>query len=278
MGIVRIEIDEKFLPGLDVFGAKYRPFSDNVPALSTSDLNPADFLFLEGRDGKEGHPDLWYSKHRLQTSPSVKQIGKNLGLDLADTAQEKNGRGYIGNINHGQALRLNLLLGGRTTNAKIETDVFRMLLSGKAYDGRGKIVDKGEIDGLLDEKVGVRNPGRAEWLEDSFKSAGNGIVLMKNYVLQGDVLVPSYNAPLRGCLMNNKTPGINFRNWVKNSTSQGWPRANIKEGETYYWSPTAGNVARLVAYSGRAYLVGNGDPHVANSWLGVRHLRVAPKK
>ncbi len=271
-----IRVDDDVLKVLDP--KIYELVSDNIPAPSTGDMNPADFLFLEGRDGKEGHPDLWYSKHRLQTSPLVKQIGKSAGLDLADTAQEKNGRGYIGNINHEQALRLNLLLGGRTTNAKIETEVFGMLLSGKAYDGRGKIVNKREIDGLLDEKVGVRNPGRAEWLEDSFKSAGNGIVLMKNYVLQGDVLVPSYNAPLRGCLMNNKTPGINFRNWVKNSTSQGWPRANIKEGETYYWPPTAGNVAWLGANSDGAYLDGGWDPLSAYSGVGVRHLRVAPKK
>lgn len=231
----------------------------------------------QAKDGKEGHPDLWYSKYRLRAS-LVKQIGKSAKLDVTDTAQEMSGRMYIGNINHQQALRLNLLLGGRTTNTGIEAEVFRMLLSGKAFDGNGRNVDKRELDSILDEKVGVRNPGRAEWYEDSFEEKEGNVVLMKNYILQSGILVPSYNAQLQDCLMKTKNPGIDLKNWAINPNAQGWPRADIRKGATYYWSPTAGHVAWLFADSVGANLVGNRNPQDAYSWLGLRHLREAPKK
>ena len=278
MAIVRIQIDDKYLQRLDAFGASYTLASDNVSVLSASDLNPADFLFLKGKDGKEGHPDLLYAKSRLQASPLVKTVVKVAGMDVADTAQEKNGRMYMGNFNHEQALRLNLLLGGRTTNVGIETEVFRMLLSGKAFDGNGRKVDSSELRSILDEKIGVRNPIRAEWYEDSFKSQDGGIVLMRDYVLQNGVLVPGYVAPLQAYLTKSQTPGIDLKSWVRNPNTQGWPRADVKRGETYYWPPTVGYVAGLCAGSDWADLDGDWGPLYANSWLGVRHLRVAPKK
>src|SRR3989344_5785558 len=278
MAIARIQIDSKFLQGLDAFRVPYSFVSDSVPGFSANDLNPTDFILLDGKDGKEGHPDLWYAKHRLQASPLVKAVARADGMDVANTAREKNGRMYLGNIDHEQALRLNLLLGGRTTNVGIETEIFKMLLSGKAFDGNGRKVDSSELRSILDEKIGVRNPIRAEWYEDSFKSQDGGIVLMRDYVLQNGVLVPGYVAPLQAYLTKSQTPGIDLKSWVRNPNTQGWPRADVKRGETYYWPPTVGSVARLYAGSGSAYPCGGWDPQDANSWLGGRHLGVAPKK
>src|SRR3989338_10323406 len=278
MGIVRIQIDDKYLQRLDAFGASYTLASDNVSVLSASDLNPADFLFLKGKDGKEGHPDLLYAKSRLQASPLVKTVAKVAGMDVADTAQEKNGRMYIGNIDHEQALRLNLLLGGRTTNVGIETEIFKMLLSGKAFDGNGKKVNRSELKGILDEKIGARNPVRAEWYEDSFKIQDGEIILMKDYFLQNGFLLPEYVAPLQTCLMKSQTPGISFKDWVRNPNPQGLPKADVKRGKMYYLSPTVGCFARFDAGSNWAVLDCGWGPLDSNPQLGVRHLREAPKK
>ncbi len=39
-------------------------------------------------------------------------------------------------------------------------DFLNLLRSGKAYDGRGKLVDKSKLDGILDEIYTVRDPWR----------------------------------------------------------------------------------------------------------------------
>ena len=84
MAIARIQIDSKFLQGLDAFRVPYSFVSDSVPGFSANDLNPTDFILLDGKDGKEGHPDLWYAKHRLQASPLVKAVARADGMDVAD--------------------------------------------------------------------------------------------------------------------------------------------------------------------------------------------------
>jgi hypothetical protein len=278
--LVTIRLPGRYLSGLNNFKIRYEivPVSDDPAVLTLLDLNPADFIFLEGKDGKEGHPDLWAAKYRLQASPLVKIIGESAGLQLSDTAKEKNGRGYMGNINQEQALRLNLLLGGRTINAKIATELFEVLLSRKAYDGNGKKIKDSEQDFILDEIVGVRGPVRAEWYEDSFKSKNGELILMKNYILQNGVLVPSYVNPLQPCLMQSKAPGISFKNWVENANNQGWPRENIENGGFHYWPPTNETVAGFRADSDWAVLYGSAYRQGAGALLGARHLREAPKK
>src|SRR3989344_6040372 len=249
MAIARIQIDSKFLQGLDAFRVPYSFVSDSVPGFSANDLNPTDFILLDGKDGKEGHPDLWYAKHRLQASPLVKAVARADGMDVANTAREKNGRMCLGNIDHEKALRLNLLFGGRTTNVGIETEIFKMLLSGKAFDGNGKKVNRSELKGILDEKIGARNPVRAEWYDDSFKIQDGEIILMKDYFLQNGFLLPEYVAPLQTCLMKSQTPGISFKDWVRNPNPQGLPKADVKRGKMYYLSPTVGCFARFDAGS-----------------------------
>ena len=242
-------------------------------------LNPADYLMLETRTGKEGYSGLWVCKYRLSADSDVKEAGRGIGLNnLRNTAQESNGREYVGNINREQAVRLNLALGGRTPNLRIGSDLFKLLLSGKAFDGNGKKVSSQELDSILDEMVGVRSPGRGEWYEDFFTQGKNGLVLNKNYVIEGKNLVPAYSKPVKGGLMEDKTPGIDLASWAKRPTSQGLVRGNTKDGNLSFWNPRANSVVRVDAGSGWAGLYCDRDPLDSDPWLGVRHVREAPQK
>ncbi len=276
---VTIRVNKRVLGGLDRFNVHYKLVSDTKQASEEVDWNPKDFIFLEGNDGREGHPDLWVAKHRLGASELVKRIAGQKGLSVNNTAQERNGPGYIGDITYEQALRLNLLLGGRTMYVGIARELFGNLLSEEVYDGDGKKVDVDEVNLILNEIIEVRSPLRGELYEDTFETGDNGLVLKRDYILKDGVLVPRYSAPLESHLMESKTPGIDFKGWVEGgANSQGWPRENVNKGKLFYGSPVAGCVAGFGADSDRAGLVGGGYPRYAGSGLGVRHLREAPKK
>src|SRR3989344_6012014 len=201
-------------------------------------INPSDFIHLEAKSsGKDSYPDLWVCKYRLGVNPAVVNAGKQIGINARNTAQEKNGRRYIGDINREQALKLNLILGGRTLNTRLGKDFFALLLSGEASDGKGKKINKSELSQIADEIFGIRDPYRAEWVEDYFTGKEDNLILNKNYVLENKVLVPEYSHSLTSCLMEDRTPGINLKSWLENSTAQGFPGKNTKSGKLYYWHP-----------------------------------------
>jgi hypothetical protein len=278
MSKVRIELDEGALQGLEGFGIKYTFVTDPQPIVTTEEFKPQDFIFLEGRDGKEGHPDLWVAKYRLSASPLVKQLGKTQGLDLQDTAKEANGRGYLGNVSQEQALRLNLSLGGRTLHTGLARELFGILLSGKAYDGRGRKIRETEQSQIFNEITEVRGPYRAEWFEDSFRQEDEEMTVDRNHVLQGGVIVPTYSEKMEPYLIESRTPGISLKTWVKSATSQGFLKPNTKKGSFFYWPPSDGSVAGVYAYPIRADLDLNRSRHNAYPQLGVRHVREAPQK
>jgi len=278
-----IEVSDEVYGGLVAIRTPLTLRNDLVPRQSQEptkiSFEPklSDYLILE----RKGGAPLLVGKYRLSAEPAVKEAGKRIGLSLQNTATEGNGRDYAGNMNREQALRLNLLLGGRTAHLGIFRDYANLLLSGKAFDGEGAKVRRTELSGILDEIVGVREPGRAEWFEDGFSGESEQLILNRDYELKNGVLAPRYAEPLQPCLMEDRNPGINFKAWMKNASAQGFPLANVKPGDLYFWAPRANRVARFDADSDWAHLYcswhfGGSDPS-----LGVRHVREAhdaPKK
>jgi len=253
-----------------------KPNNTSEPITINYQINPKDYIFLEAKNsGKDSYPDLLVCKYRLGASNAVESAGKQLGLSIKNTAKEKNKREYIGKINKKQSLKLNLILGGRTLNARVGKDFFALLLSEKAFDGKGRKIGKSELSQIADEIFGVRAPYRAEWFEDDFTGQQNNLPLNRNYVLQGDVLVPKYSHNLTTCLMKDRIPGIDLGNWLINSTLQGFPRKNTKSGSLWYWHPRPDKAARFDADPGDAVFSCNGNPQDTNARLGVRHVREA---
>ncbi len=276
--------DERATKILDNAGVPYELIESPKPTEAVREdyvINPADYILLEGKSGKDGYPDLYVCKYRLGVTginDVVRNVGEELGLDLENTAREKNGRGYVGNINRKQALKLNLMLGGKTLNTRTGKDVFKLLFSGKAFDGNGKKIPNAELSQIAEEITGMRTPSRAELFEDYFTMGDDGLILNKNYVLQNNVLVPEYSRVLTSCLMNDKTPKISLVSLLENSTAQGYPRKNVKSGELSYWYPRQDSAVKFYASLGNAIFHCYGNPQYSDGGLGIRHVHSRQKE
>jgi len=99
-----------------------------------------------------------------------------------------------------------------------------------------------EYASILKEITELKSPWRSEWLDAYFEQENNQFyIYTKNKTIK---------QPLESCLMEDKTPGIDFNNLLDNPTKQGLPKANVREGNLYYWHPRNGTVARFDADSG----------------------------
>jgi|SRR3989344_6624894 len=154
-------------------------------------------------------------------------------------------------------------------------DFLNLLESGKAFDGKGQKVSSSELEMILKEITEQRDPWRGEWLDADFKKVNK--VLHINYAhqtLKGK-LQPQLSEPLRGCLMEDRTPGIDLNDYLQRATFQGLPPTDVKSGSLYYWKPLNDNnsVARFGAGAGWVSLSCRGDPRNSSSALGVRRAQ-----
>jgi hypothetical protein len=240
---------------------------NSITPLTTKLRNPEDYILLPGKThGNYNYNDLLVSMYRLGMNPEVEQIAGKLGYSLSNSATEKNGRKYIGNINWVQALKLNLSLGGKTLNLRQFADFLILLKSGDAVDGNGRKINKNKLDDVLYEILGIRETYRAEWLDADFKYINEKLWLYSEHYLDSNgVLTPNYKNLLDSCLMT-KGDKIN----LSSMNVQGMP---IEKGnDFYYWCPDKDNksFARCGADSGGSNLNCSWGPCGSNSSLGVR--------
>jgi len=152
-------------------------------------------------------------------------------------------------------------------------DFLNLLKSGIAHDGAGSLVNKKELDAILDDILTVRAPWRAEWLDAKFGSKG---ILKKSYSITYHKITPNGDLeeatePLDDCLLSNKQ--INLEEWLRKATSQGLPAPDTSNGSLHYLSPANGTVARFIACSDGVGLNCSRDPEYSYSSLGVRAAR-----
>lgn len=277
-----IKVSDEVYKHLTGLGVQYDDVAQQQSFLPTEqtildyDPDPSDFIFLQGiQRGPEKRPDLLVGKYRLSAEPVVQEAGRKLGLRLENTAEEQNGREYAGNINREQAIRLNLLLGGRTADLRLAKDFLALLYSGEALDGNQKKVEKSELTQIANEITEPRAPWRSEWFEDCFTERDDRLTLEKHYALKGEVLVPQYSHKLTTCLIEDRIPGIDLQSWLNNSTAQGFPKKSVKSGELYSWHPRPNRTVRFGADPDYANLDCSRYPRNSYPWLGVRHVREA---
>jgi len=212
---------------------------------ATNIQNPEDYIILEGKTyDNYSYSDLLVAKQKTLFNKTQDECHKELN---------KQG---------------NFMLAIRQF-----ADFLTLLKSGKAFDGAGNKIDSKELEQILNEIVEVRSPWRAERLDADFK-VYNG-VLHINYehrVNSNGKLKPNYSEKLEDCLMQDKTPGINFDDWLKNANKQGLPKSDVKKGKLYYWYPRDDNnsVAGFDADSDWAGLDCSGYPGDRDDSLGVR--------
>ena len=109
-------------------------------------------------------------------------------------------------------------------------------------NGNGKLVHPTELDEILDEMAGIREEWRGEYIDAAItgkrlppRLGGTKMYMASGHEVRDGVLVPRVVEEIRTGLLDDKR--ISFDHWIRNPTRQGFPRANVQEGEMAYWSP-----------------------------------------
>lgn len=288
-----IEIPDKWL-GKPVEGALERALQSGktkkVPATpatpskviqpTTVITDPQNWMVLEGRThGTDNYPDLMVSMHRLGMSPRVEQLAKTLRYNVANTAEEKDGTPYIGNIDWTEALTLNVSLGNRTLTPRQGIDLLldlRESISGKSkknrkviYDGNAQPIDPDRIKGLYEEIIKVREPWRGEWLDARFRKVGTGMFIDYDHKLS----FPNKGLHnLKSVLLGSYMGDADYMD-LESASLEGLGTKKSRAQTLYFWPPSGGTVAGFGADSGGAGLVCDEDPANRDSGLGVRPAR-----
>jgi len=253
----------------DLEKTKTAPKTDTNISLTTNLSNPEDYILLPGKTHEDySYNDLLVSMYRLGMTTEVEEVANQLGYKLSNSAKENNGRDYIGNINWGQALKLNLHLGGSTLNPRQSADFLLLLKSGNAIDGTGNKISSSKLDEILDEIMSVRDPYRAEWFDADFKYIDEKLWLYSEHTLDSNKnLTPNYKKKLESCLIT-KGDKIN----LSTMNSQGMPTEN--GNDFFYWCPDKDNnfVAWFYADSDGSGLGCCGGPSSSVASLGVRRI------
>jgi len=240
----------------------------SIPTPSTIQ-DPESYILLEETTD---YPDLLIATHKLGYTPEVEQAAKALNLTLQNTAEEKDGHKYIGNIQHQQALDVTKALQGFTLPLPQYKDFLRLLNSGNAYDGKGNQIPSTQLTKILNEVLEVRSPWRSEWLDAKFTKSGEKLQITYHKINSNGTLEEVTEQLDPDTLMKDKQIAID--SWLNNSTSQGLPRKNFSDGQLYYWYPREDRVAGFYAGSYRASLDCLWNPLSSYASLGVRLAKI----
>ena len=240
--------------------------------------NPESYLLLKERlHGSYSYPDLVVRMHRLEFTDEARKIAQGLGLTPSNTAKEQNGVCYMGGINHQQAIDIVKGLNFIPICLRLYADFLKEIKAGidgkKVYDGAGSPISIERLLALWNEITEVREPYRAEHLDNSFSSKAHGLEVIYHQI-QSDGSLKETSEVLEGCLMNKKTPGIDLYDWLNRATIHGFPPADVKDGSLYYWSPADGKIARFDALSAGAGLYCFGVRRGSGASLGVRVAKI----
>ncbi len=238
------------------------------------DIDPNKlFILHEATHSTRKYAPLEVAKHRLGMSEPVRKVAANLELDLSDTAKERDGTPYIGNITNEQGLRIvGSLKGARAWSLRRGMDGLLHLKAGaegkvKVYDGNKRQMSREECGVVYDEMFGKRDSWRGEHLNTWFVPKGKTLYVHSDHVLASGNLVAQSQEELENCLMQDTWASFN------DLTSQG---IATKTGNDFYsWFPRANAVARFFAISGRAVVYCYWDPQDSGPALGVRYVREA---
>lgn len=247
---------------------------------TTNITNSDSCLILQSRRGD--YPDLIVDinrlDHNMEVETALKKLAiydnliKRAGQNTNGTQNPVNPKGYLGYIQHQEALNINEALGNFTLPLLYFADLLYNLTEGikgnkLIYNANGNQIDTKLLENMFNEITEVRSPWRAEQLDGKF---GENTITYHKFV---DGTFKEATEPLEDCLMEDKTPGIDLEDWLKNPTSQGLPRKKCKAGKLYYWHPRNGTVAGFGADSDRAVLYCDRNPQSSNADLGVRSAR-----
>lgn len=129
--------------------------TSQVAEMNTSDWIAFPDEFLNGKYSR-----TIVSPGRISYNSEVERVGKEIGLNLKNTSKDSLGREFVGNINHSEALKINLLMGNNTPDPKEFLDLLNLLYQGanekiKVYNFAGKQLGSKLLQFYFDDIVKV---------------------------------------------------------------------------------------------------------------------------
>ncbi|MBT3404611.1 hypothetical protein HN832_03265 [archaeon] len=106
---------------------------------------------------------------------------------------------------------------------------------------------------------------RSEWLDAYFEQRSDGMYILTQNKTKAE--------KLEDYLGESKIPGISLDSWLNNPTKQGLPRADVPEGDLYFWAPEDGRVAGFDVFQNYPNFLCNGNPDFQDPHLGVRAVK-----
>ncbi|MBI2499436.1 hypothetical protein HYV88_04305 [Candidatus Woesearchaeota archaeon] len=231
----------------------------------------SNFMLLQ--ENRE-HPDIEVAKYRLASSKEARRAGRYLGLNL-----QNNDQGFVGNINHQDALDLVTRLNGFTLFPGYFAEFLREIRDGgsdrnhKVYDENGKRIKVAELK-LINRDITEQTccSWKGEHLDLFVSCEDDDLFVEYHRVNTVGRLVPVETELDKGTLMTDKC--IDLYGWLIAHTSQGLPLNNNSGGGLDYSSPGENSVVWFGVGSARVGLSCGGDSRVSDSALGVRLARV----
>ena len=146
-------------------------------------------------------------------------------------------------------------------------DFVNMLRSGDVYNGDMERVESEEVEQILDEIVGQRDPCRGEWLDAHFRTIA-GLYIAHSHKLVRNELFPQYMQPLQEHVMHNS-----FVDFFGSANDQGLPtRKGMGSESCFFWHPSNGDLAKFMTTSEGSYF-GSGNLEQSSSIVGVRPIK-----
>lgn len=278
------EIPEEKANAIKTLGVSLREFS-SIGQVAELDSKNWIVVPRKGEEPKGFKNPLDYKyavdPARISYNSAVERAGKELELKLENTAKDSLDRKFVGNIQWEQAIRLNLLLGCKATNP-LEHFTFLDLIN-KGAEGKIKVYDVSEtqlnqeyLGKIRDDIIKVQSPQRGEFLDAEFKFENNKYYIHFNHKLKNGNF--SYTKQLldENTLLENKFPGIDWVYFLGNTTKQGLPKQNIKQGSIYYFAPNKYNnsVAKSSVDDDWAYFYCSESHFKIGLSLGVRAMKI----
>ncbi|MDO8516491.1 MAG: hypothetical protein Q7S33_00035 [Nanoarchaeota archaeon] len=243
--------------------------------------NPESWIMLEGKTHENySYPDMLIDSARIVYTSNNSEFltaSQKLGITLQNTSKDFLGRDFIGKIDWGQAMKLNLLLGNKNIPQRMFVDFLSLLYEGisgkKVYNASGKILDSKFCEQIYEDIIKVQSPLRAEYLDADFKYENNKLYIEYEHKLDSNGnLIAGKREELSDWLDKDKNPGIDLISLFKTANKHGLSTSKTKSGDLYYHCPDKDNnsVSRFGAGSGRAGLNCVWVRSGTGSGLGVR--------
>lgn len=234
-----------------------------------ADLNTSDWIVIPEEFVDERYK-ISVDPARLSYNFVVEMAERELDLTLKNTGTDSMQRSYVGKIGWQESMNILDTLGVSGMQIITATDFLRLLGEGArekidVYTESGKKLDSKYLGAVRSDIIGLKNPWRAEWLDDSFERREGGLYVLTRNKTNAEKLDEN-------TLMQNRTFGINLESWISNPTSQGFPRSDVEEGELYYCAPKDERVARFVAIPSSAGLYSDRN-FSGYADLGVRAVK-----